>query len=126
MGLQFSSDEIQGPVKTSSSHSSFENAKRETGNTGALSLRDRAKAAIIGAFVADSLSSYSSNCDENDETKFLSNFEEQEQLFGTQNKLEPSPHSGHLGHQSFYGDEAFPFLRLISTRYMQAFVIRVQ
>lgn len=123
MGLQFSSDEIQGPVKTSSSQSSFENARRET---GALSLKDRAKAAIVGAFVADSLSSYSSYCEENDETKFLSNFEEQEQIFGTHNKVEPSPHSGHLGHQSFYGEEAFPFLRIISTRCMRAFVLRNQ
>ena len=123
MGLLFSSEEIQGPVNPSSSQSSFEDAKKDTDYIKALGLKDRAKAAIIGAFVADSLSAYSSNCDENDEAKFLSNFEEQEQIFGAHNSLEPSPHSRHLGHQSFYGEEAFPFLRLISTRYVQYFVM---
>ena len=56
MGLLFSSEEIQGPVNPSSSQSSFEDAKKDTDYIKALGLKDRAKAAIIGAFVADSLS----------------------------------------------------------------------
>lgn len=122
MGLSLSSDGNQNNASGKSSSSYFEDSKsasKNADNFEPLSPKDRARAAIIGAFVADSLSAYSNNS-ESDDDKFLTNFEEQEQISGAPNVKAASPHSRHLGHQSFYGEEAFPFLQLISTRYVTA------
>lgn len=118
MGLFFSSDGNQRNSGGNGSNSYFEDSNAASKNVESLeplNPKDRARAAIIGAFVADSLSAYSSN-DQNDDDKFISNFEDREQISDTPIIKSASPHSRHLGHQSFYGEEAFPFLQLISTR----------
>jgi hypothetical protein len=118
MGLLFSNDGNQGNSANHSSSSYFEDLNAVSKNVESfepLSPKDRARAAIVGAFVADSLSAYSSN-GESDDDKFINSFDDREQTSGTPMIKSASPHSRHLGHQSFYGEEAFPFLQLISTR----------
>lgn len=118
MGLLFSSDGNQGKLGSNSSSTNFEDSSTVSKHVESfepLSPKDRARAAIIGAFVADSLSAYSNN-GESDDDKFLNSFEDLEQLSGMPIIKAATPHSRHLGHQSFYGEEAFPFLQLISTR----------
>jgi hypothetical protein len=118
MGLLFSSDGNQGNSGNTSSNLYFEDSNAVSKNVESfepLSPKDRARAAIIGAFVADSLSAYSNN-GESDDDKFINNCDDREQMSGTPMIKSASPHSRHLGHQSFYGEEAFPFLQLISTR----------
>ena len=106
MGAFFSNDESQGSFNTNSlqDHSTETNPNRKGVSTLELQRpEDRAKAAIIGAFVADSLSASSNNNDENGLDE------------GDTGKM-PCTRSRHLGRQSHYGNDAFPFLKLISTR----------
>lgn len=85
---------------------------------------DRAKAAIIGAFVADAISvssTYTRRDDDNDndDDKVIRNFEEQEGIIiSSISKINISKDAS-VGIQSTYGDEAFPFLQYISTRYIR-------
>jgi hypothetical protein len=112
MGVFFSNDESQGSLNTGSllDHSiDLTPSKKGFSALELLRPEDRAKAAIIGAFVADSLSASSSESDDNgpDEGNLISGI----------NTIETSHlHSRHSGHQSHYGEDAFPFLQLISTR----------
>lgn len=110
MGVFFSNDESQGSSNTGSllDHS-VDLAPSKKGFSALELLRpeDRAKAAIIGAFVADSLSASSSKSDDNGSN-------EGDLISGT-STIETSL-SRHSGHQSHYGEDAFPFLQFISTR----------
>ena len=80
--------------------------------------QDRARAAIIGAFVADavSVSSLFTETNDNDDDKVISNFEKQEGIVISPISSTAQVSDRPDGCQSLYGDEAFPFLRLISTR----------
>ena len=113
MGILFSNEESQGSFNTESVQDhSIETAPYKKGFSTLEVLRpeDRAKAAIIGAFVADSISASSNNCDEN-------GLDEGELVSSRHTSKISYTHSGHSGHQSQYGDDAFPFLQLISTRW---------
>lgn len=110
MGVFFSNDESQGSFNTNSlqDHSTETTPNKKGVSTLELQRpEDRAKAAIIGAFVADSLSASSNNIDEN-------GLDEGE--FGSHTGKMSYTRSRHLGRQSHYGNDAFPFLKLISTR----------
>ena len=87
---------------------------------------DRAKAAIIGAFVADAMSVSSTytrreDDNENDDDRVIRKFEDQEGIGITQVGGETIRDVLSVGLQSPYGDEAFPFLQLISTRFVRIF-----
>ena len=87
---------------------------------------DRAKAAIIGAFVADAVSVSSTytrreDDNENDDDRVIRNFEHQEGISIPQIRGTITPDTLSVGSQSPYGDEAFPFLQLISTRFSRIF-----
>ena len=87
---------------------------------------DRAMAAIIGAFVADAMSVSSTytrrgDDDENDDDIVIRKFEDQEGISITQIGGETIRDVLSVGLQSPYGDEAFPFLQLISTRFVRIF-----
>lgn len=110
MGVFFSNDESQGSSNAGSllDHSvDLTPSKKGFSALELLRPEDRAKAAIIGAFVADSLSASSSKSDHNGSNEG--------DLISGINRIETS-HSRHPGHQSHYGEDAFPFLQLISTR----------
>ena len=109
MGVFFSNDESLGSFNTNSSqvHSSGTTPnKRGVDTFELLRPEDRAKAAIIGAFVADFLAASSNKNGRN----------EREPVSSTHTSKISNPPSRHSGHQSHYGNDAFPFLELISTR----------